>query len=129
MNKVEEQCDRALMINRGHMVLYGGVTDIRRQHAQHAYDVTGGEVPGGLPGVRSRERVNGATRVVLENGATPADLLRALLDRGVAVESFARVIPPLEDIFVHVVTTGVGLDRGRSGPPTVDLDPQLGGVR
>ena len=36
MNKVEELCDRALMINHGHMVLYGSVRDIRRQYADHA---------------------------------------------------------------------------------------------
>jgi ABC-2 type transport system ATP-binding protein len=129
MNKVEQQCDRALMINRGHMVLYGRVGDIRRQYAEHAFDVEGGDVPAGLPGVRARESVDGATRLTLEKSASPTALLRALLERGVAVESFTRVIPPLEDIFVHVVTAGVGLDRGRSGPPTVDLDPTLGGVR
>jgi len=129
MNKVEQQCDRALMINRGHMVLYGRVGDIRRQYAEHAFDVEGSEIPHGVPGVRALEGVNGATRVILEKSATPTAVLRALLDRGVTVESFSRVIPPLEDIFVHVVETGVGLDRGRSGPPTVDLDPSLGGVR
>ncbi len=129
MNKVEEQCDRALMINRGHMVLYGKVGDIRRQYAEHAFDVEGGEIPAGVPGVRARDRVNGATRLVVERSVRPAEVLRALLDRGVPVESFTRVIPPLEDIFVHVVQTGIGLDQGKSGPPTVDLDPSLGGVR
>jgi ABC-2 type transport system ATP-binding protein len=129
MNKVEQQCDRALMINRGHMVLHGRVGEIRRQYAEHAFDVEGGDVPAGVPGVRGVERVNGATRITLEKSASPTAVLRALLDKGVAVESFSRVIPPLEDIFVHVVNAGVGLDKGRSGPPTVDLDPQLGGVR
>ena len=129
MNKVEEQCDRALMINRGHMVLYGKVGDIRRQYAEHAFDVEGGEIPAGVPGVRARDRVNGATRLVVERSVRPAEVLRALLDRGVPVESFTRVIPPLEDIFVHVVQAGIGLDQGKSGPPTVDLDPSLGGVR
>jgi hypothetical protein len=38
------------------------------------------------------------------------------------------VIPPLEDIFVHVVLTGAGLDHGRSGPPTLD-QPVSGGAR
>jgi ABC-2 type transport system ATP-binding protein len=129
MNKVEEQCDRALMINRGHMVLYGNVGDIRRQYAEHAFDVEGGTIPAGIPGIRGHERVNGGSRIIVERTTSANTVLRALLDRGVPVESFTRVIPPLEDIFVHVVTTGVGLDKGRSGPPTVDLDPALGGVR
>jgi hypothetical protein len=105
------------------------VGDIRRQYAEHTFMVEGGSVPHGLPGVRSCEPMNGGVKLTLERTALPADVLRALLDRGVAVSSFAPVIPPLEDIFVHVVTTGVGLDKGRSGPPTVDEPLALGGVR
>jgi ABC-2 type transport system ATP-binding protein len=129
MNKVEQQCDRALMINRGHMVLYGKVGDIRRQHAEHAYVVEGGDVPAGMPGVRALDRVAGGWKATLERAAQPADLLRALLERGVAVNAFTPVIPPLEDIFVHVVMTGAGLDKGRSGPPTLDPIPVAGGAR
>jgi ABC-2 type transport system ATP-binding protein len=129
MNKVEQQCDRALMINRGHMVLYGKVGDIRRQYAEHAFVVEGGDIPSGLPGVRAVERVNDGVKLTLERAAQPADVLRALLERGVAVSGFSPVIPPLEEIFVHVVTTGVGLDKGRSGPHTADEPLALGGVR
>ncbi len=129
MNKVEQQCDRALMINRGHMVLYGNVGDIRRNHAEHAFLVEGGEVPGGVPGVRAREAMNGGTKVSLERGADPSAVLGALVERGIPVRGFTPLIPPLEDIFVHVVTTGAGLDQGRSGPPTVDLLHMEGGAR
>jgi len=129
MNKVEQQCDRALMINRGHMVLYGNVTDIRRQHAEHAYWVEGGDVPAGIAGVRAVERQDGGVRLTLERTAVPAAVLRALLDRGVAVNAFTPVMPPLEEIFVQVVKTGAGLDKGRSGPPTLDELYVNGGSR
>ncbi len=129
MNKVEQQCDRALMINRGHMVLYGKVGDIRRQYSEHAFVVEGGDVPQGLPGVRAWERVNGGVKLTLERATLPAGVLRLLLERGVAVSAFSPVIPPLEEIFVHVVTAGIGLDKGRSGPPTVDQPSTSGGVR
>ena len=128
MNKVEQQCDRALMINRGHMVLYGQVADIRRQYAEHAYVVEGSDVPSGIPGVRALEHVNGAWKLTLERAATPSSVLKGLLERGVSVSAFTPVIPPLEDIFVQVVLTGAGLDQGRSGPPTLD-QPVTGGVR
>jgi ABC-2 type transport system ATP-binding protein len=129
MNKVEEQCDRALMINRGHMVLYGRVGDIRRQHADNAVFVEGGRVPGGVPGVRQvTEEEGDVQRLALERSADPAAILAELLRRGVSVRAFTPVIPPLEDIFVHVVESGAGLDHGRSGPPTVDL-MELEGVR
>ncbi len=128
MNKVEQQCDRALMINRGHMVLYGKVGDIRRQHAEHAFLLEGGSVPSGLPGVRALDAMNGGTKLTLERTADPSAVLKAALDRGVSVTAFTPLIPPLEDIFVQVVTSGAGLDKGRSGPPTVD-ELYTGGVR
>ena len=129
MNKVEQQCDRALMINRGHMVLYGKVGDIRRQFAENAFLVEGGEVPQGLPGVRAVERVNGLTKITLEPGTPSSGVLRALLDRGVRVDSFAPAVPPLEDIFVKVVTSGSGLDGGRSGPAPIEPALAHGGGR
>jgi ABC-2 type transport system ATP-binding protein len=127
MNKVEELCDRALMINHGHMVLYGAVRDLRRRYADHAVVVSGGPIPEGVPGVRSRENVNGEVKLTLESGTTPSAVLRALLDRNVTVESFSLAAPPLEDIFIKVVREGIGLDQGRSGSPTVD-EPVGAGV-
>jgi ABC-2 type transport system ATP-binding protein len=129
MNKVEELCDRALMINRGHMVLYGAVSDIRRQYGGHAVMVTGGPVPSGIPGVRESSATDAGTRLVLEPSATAQQVLRALLERGVAVESYAPDSPPLEDVFVRVVNEGLGLDQGKSGPPTMEAMHPLGGAR
>jgi len=136
MNKVEQQCDRALMINRGHMVLYGNVTEIRRQHAENEFMLSSDGTPHRTEGVKSLVQGNGQWKVLLERGAHPAAVLKALLDQGLAVRAFVPLVPPLEEIFVRVVVTGVGLDKGRSGPPTVDepmtLDGQpvmLGGER
>jgi ABC-2 type transport system ATP-binding protein len=128
MNKVEQLCDRALMINRGHMVMYGTVRDLRRQYAEHAMMVVGGPLPPNIAGVARTEPVNGAVKLVLEREARPAAVLRALLDADVAIESFTPAEPPLEDIFVHVVTQGIGLDQGRSGTPPVDEPARAGGA-
>jgi ABC-2 type transport system ATP-binding protein len=129
MNKVEEQCDRALMINRGHMVLCGAVRDLRRQYSDHAVLVHGGTVPDGVPGVTRRENVNGAVKLTLGPGIAPQAVLRSLLERNVEIESFQPATLPLEDIFVKVVSEGLGLDRGQSGPPTVDEPVRTGGAR
>jgi len=129
MNKVEQQCDRALMINRGHMVLYGQVGEIRRQHGENAFELHADGSPRSVPGVKSIVAENGHWKLALERSAHPAAVLKSLLDQGVAVRAFTPVVPPLEDIFVHVVQTGLGLDQGRSGPPTVDEPLLLGGAR
>ena len=129
MNKVEEQCDRALMINRGHMVLYGSVGDIRRQYAENEFMLTADGTPRSVSGVKSFVAENGHWRVALEKSAHPSSVLKSLLDQGLAVRAFVPLVPPLEDIFVHVVQAGVGLDQGRSGPPTVDEPSALGTLR
>jgi ABC-2 type transport system ATP-binding protein len=129
MNKVEQVCDRALMMNRGHMVLYGRVRELRRQYADHAVRVRGEGAIEGAPGVRGVKPVDGESELALEPGVTPDTVLRALLERGVKIESFALAAMPLEDIFIKVVREGIGLDHGASGPPTVDEPALAGGVR
>jgi ABC-2 type transport system ATP-binding protein len=126
MNKVEQLCDRALMLNRGRMVLYGTVRDIRRRHADHAVIVRADGPVDRVPGVASVEPVNDEWKLVLEPTATPQSVLASLVERGVPIESFAIASLPLEDIFVKVVREGLGLDQGQSGPPTFD-EPVIAG--
>ncbi len=129
MNKVEQQCDRALMINRGHMVLYGRVGEIRQQYAENTYALHSEGTPQRVPGVKTIVAENDHWRVALEKNAHPAAVLKALLDQGLAVRAFTPEVPPLEDIFVQVVQAGAGLDQGRSGPPTLDELYVTGGAR
>ncbi len=128
MNKVEELCDRALMINRGFMVLYGTVRDIRHQYADHAVLVRSRQQPPPVAGVKSVEHMNGDHKLVLEPTATPTGVLKALLDTGVEIESFGVATLPLEDVFVKVVHEGLGLDRGMSGSEAQPA-AAMGGVR
>ncbi len=116
MNKVEELCDRALMINHGYMVLYGSVAEFRRRYADHAVMLRSDRKPDLLPGVHGIEGVDGAWKLLLEPQATPQEVLGELVARGVVVESFGPASLPLEDVFVKVVREGLGLDHGESGP-------------
>jgi ABC-2 type transport system ATP-binding protein len=128
MNKVEQLCDRALMINRGHMVLYGSVGDFRRQYADHAVLVHADRAPAGVRGVQAVEPLNGGWKLRLESGVTAQGVLRELVEQGITLESFSLATLPLEDVFVKVVREGLGLDRGQSGPPTLD-EPVARGAR
>src|SRR6516164_4333225 len=98
MNKVEQQCDRALMINRGRMVLYGEVRQLRRQYAGNTIAVRAQRMPDRLPGVTAIEPLNGETMLTLEPHTAPRDVVQALLERGVEIESLAVASMPLEDI-------------------------------
>ena len=126
MNKVEQLCDRALMIHHGHMVLYGAVGELRRRHADHAVMLRCEGRPDGVPGVRAVERVDGEWKLLLEPGVSPQSVLLALVGAGVPVVSFSVATLPLEDLFVKVVREGLGLDHGLSGPP--EPEPAAGGA-
>jgi ABC-2 type transport system ATP-binding protein len=141
INKVEQLCDRCLMVNRGFSVLYGTVKDIRAQHGQHAAYVTGRDLPAAAPGVEAIaratddfgvERTTDEWRVTLQRGSRPAEVLRALVQAGAQIESFQMAHPPLEQIFVEVANSGTGLDRGQSGGLSVeeldDDERALGGA-
>jgi ABC-2 type transport system ATP-binding protein len=125
MNKVEQLCDRALMIHHGHMVLYGPVREIRRKFADHAVLVRSHGPIAPVAGVRAVEAVDGDQKLVLEASALPQDVLRALIERGVPIESFSIASLPLEDLFIKVVREGLGLDRGQSG--TVQAEELVAG--
>ena len=99
----DELCERILLINKGQAVLYGKLAEIKRQHAPNTIRVRALQIPPDLPGVKEVERDDGAYNVSLEEGAVPQAVLRALLDRGVEIESFEVAPVPLEDIFVMAV--------------------------
>ena len=76
MHLVEELCDRIVLIDHGKVLLYGKVSDVRRQFAGNALLVqVQGELPE-LPGVESREAVNGAFKLHLAPGRQSQDILR-----------------------------------------------------
>jgi ABC-2 type transport system ATP-binding protein len=114
MNKVEELCDRALMINHGHMVLYGAVRELRKQYADHAVIVRSPAPPPVVAGVRSVEPHEADYKLVLEPDANPTGVLHGLLHAGLELESYSVATLPLEDVFVKVVREGLGLDHGSS---------------
>ncbi len=105
MNLVEELCDRIVLISRGKAVLYGSLTDIKREFAPHSVRVkTSGDVTG-IPGVREI-RPTGEALLLELDGTTPQAVLAELVRRGVDVQSFEVASVPLNDIFVQVVGQG-----------------------
>jgi len=123
MNKVEELCDRALMIHHGLMVLHGEVAELRRRYAEHAVTVRTTASVRQVAGVKSIERLDGDLKLTLEAEATPRGVLRALLEQNVEMEAFALATLPLEELFIKVVREGLGLDHGHSA----DAEPAAAG--
>jgi ABC-2 type transport system ATP-binding protein len=103
MNKVEELCDRIVLIDDGRNVLYGNLNDIRRDYAGNAVLLkVEGDIPP-LTGVQAAVPHNGATQLMLGGGMTPQDVLSQLVGSGVQVEQFEIAAPTLDEIFIKVV--------------------------
>ena len=109
MNMVEELCDRVALIDKGRLVVYGRVDDVRREYSLPEVRVKlDGELPQ-LDGVGQPQQEEERTWKVLLDDPGRADELLALLVRsGARVELFERILAPMEDIFVRVVRRGEG---------------------
>ena len=103
MNKVEELCDRALMIHHGRRVLYGSIRQLMRDHSDGSVLVRTSADLSRAPGVARLDRENGATRVHFAAGSGPSELLAWLASERAEVEEYRHRNTPLEDIFVRVV--------------------------
>lgn len=103
MHQVEELCDRILLINDGQNVLYGDLDMIRREHAGHAVMVRTSSV---IPKISSIESVvshNSSTKLILNEGSDPQEVLADLVAHNVDLEKFEVALPTLDEIFIKVV--------------------------
>jgi len=103
MHQVEELCDRMVLIDEGHNVLYGDLESIRRQYPGHAVLVrAAGDLPT-LPGVLDAVAHNNAVKWTLAEGVTPQSVLQRLVDQQVVLEKFEIALPSVEEIFIRAV--------------------------
>jgi ABC-2 type transport system ATP-binding protein len=105
MHQVEEMADRLVLINEGKVVLYGGLEEIRHRYSARDVRVHAlNDLPVGLPGIASIEAENSDSRIRLQPGTTPQQLLQSQVEQGVMLEKFEIALPTLDEIFIHAVT-------------------------
>jgi ABC-2 type transport system ATP-binding protein len=103
MNKVEELCDRIVLIDNGYNVLYGPLGKIRREYTSNAVLVrVAGELPP-MQGVSAVLPQNGAVQLMLDGTMTPMGILSQMVGQAVNVEQFEIATPTLDEIFIEVV--------------------------
>ncbi len=105
MHQAEALCDRILLIDRGKVMLYGTLEEIRRPFMGNTILVrTPVELPP-LPGVSATHQKNGTWRLTLEGSATPQSVLETLVAKRIPLERFEVAAPSLDEIFIRVVTS------------------------
>ena len=100
MNQVEELCDRILMVNDGHAVLYGDLSEIRSRYKGNSVLLDFAGELGEVPGVTGRRAHRGYTELTLDSETTPQQVLAHLMSHGTLINRFEVATPSLNEIFL-----------------------------
>ncbi len=103
MNQVEELCDRILMINKGRVVLYGGLAEVKAKFRNNSVFLEADKIPEGLPGVTGKQDHVKYTELFLDGRTPPQEILKALIEKGANVTRFEVSTPSLNEVFIQVV--------------------------
>ncbi len=111
MESVEELCDNIALFNKSHVVISGGVEEIRRKYGNNNVElVYTADKPVasecGVFKVMSDVDESGRHTAVisLEEGIAANDVLTNVIAQGVTVNSFKELVPRMNDIFIKLVT-------------------------
>ena len=105
MEQVEEICDHIVLVNRGNKILDGTVKQVKQDFKENLFSIGiegspsfNQDAPFEMVGTKDHLSI-----VRIKNGNKPADVLRYLLQQGIAINSFNEILPSLNDIFIKLV--------------------------
>ena len=111
MESVEELCDNIALINKSHVVVSGGVDEIRRKYGNNNVELiyTGDCALTSSPGVFNilTDEIDSSRHTAVLSMYDEADtnmVLSEIIAQGVLVHSFKELIPRMNDIFIKLVT-------------------------
>ncbi len=90
MESVEELCDNIALINHSHLVITGGVADIRREYGNNQVELV-------------YKDLSGLHTEVLPKETDGALTLESYLEKGVNIVSYRELMPRMNDIFIKLV--------------------------
>ena len=111
MESVEELCDNIALFNKSHVVITGGVDEIRRQYGNNNVELIYTSekqlrpILGMFSVLSDQDDMGRHTAVLsLEKSATTNDVIKAIIEQGLTVNSFKELVPRMNDIFIKLVT-------------------------
>jgi ABC-2 type transport system ATP-binding protein len=88
------------MINDGHAVLYGNLSEIRSRYRGNSVLLDCKGEPGEVPGVTAKRPHKGYTELILDGKTTPQQVLTHLVNLGMVINRFEVATPSLNEIFL-----------------------------
>ena len=111
MESVEELCDNIALINKSHVVISGGVDEIRRKYGNNNVElIYTSDKPlkasKGLYAILSDDSDASRHTAVLslDESSDTNSVLADVIAQGVTVNSFRELVPRMNDIFIKLVT-------------------------
>ena len=113
MESVEELCDNIALINKSHVVITGGVEEIRRKYGNNNVELiyTSATPLASVEGIFNvlsdvAEGAGERHTAVLEilDGATSNEAIQQIIAQGAGINSFKELVPRMNDIFIKLVT-------------------------
>jgi ABC-2 type transport system ATP-binding protein len=105
MDQVEKLCDAIALINRGNLVLSGGMREIKSRYPRNRVQVIFDGDARFLdhPTIASAKNYSGHAEIKLNDGASAQHLLAAAIENGTHINHFEVMEPTLEEIFIETV--------------------------
>lgn len=113
MEQVDEICEQIALINKGEVILQGGVDELKQQFKQHEFEIIfSGTLDEGFQNFDDsaatsffevEEQTNSSLKVKLLEGYTSNQLLEYMLQQGISINSFKELLPSINEIFINQV--------------------------
>ena len=107
MEQVEEICERIVLINKGSIILEGGVEEVKQRFKENLFKIESThEIPTIHESAAFRIIKKNANEVIFKvsQGHDPNELLSSLIQQGIQIRSYNEILPSLNDIFIKQVS-------------------------
>jgi ABC-2 type transport system ATP-binding protein len=107
MEQVEEICERIVLINKGSIILEGGVEEVKQRFKENLFKIESNhEIPTIHESAAFRIIKKNANEVIFKvsQGHDPNELLSSLIQQGIQIRSYNEILPSLNDIFIKQVS-------------------------
>jgi ABC-2 type transport system ATP-binding protein len=105
MDQVEKICDAIALIDRGNLVLSGGMREVKSRYPRNRVQVNFEGDASFLqhPGIAEAKNYAGQAEIKLRDEAAAQQLLAAAIQNGTRITRFEVMEPTLEEIFIEAV--------------------------
>ena len=105
MDQVEKLCDAIALIDRGNLVLSGGMREVKNRYPRNRVQVTFEGDASFLqhPGIAEFKNYAGHAEIKLRDESAAQQILAAAVQNGTRISRFEVMEPTLEEIFIEAV--------------------------